>query len=118
MENPVMASPRHPVQKRNVRSRASVHGVAALALVMLCGFTAPYVFGGTDQAGKHTSKSAPPATSKVLKGLPITELTETEAILHALKRLGYGPRPGAVEHIREIGLAKGIDAQLNPSSID
>ncbi|HXN64295.1 MAG TPA: DUF1800 domain-containing protein [Candidatus Acidoferrales bacterium] len=112
-----MANPRNPVQKPNVRSRASVHGVAALALMTLWGFTAPYVFGGTDQASKHTSKSAAP-TSKVLKGLPITELDETEAILHALNRLGYGPRPGDVEHIREIGLAKWIDEQLNPSSID
>ena len=112
-----MASPRNPVQKPNVRSRASVHGVAAVALMTLCGFTAPYVFGGTDQASKHTSKSAA-STSKVLRGLPITELDETEAILHALNRLGYGPRPGDVEHIREIGLAKWIEQQLNPNSID
>ncbi len=70
----------------------------------------------------HSSRSAdtpaaPATSSKVLKGLPITELTETEAILHALNRLGYGPRPGDIEHVREIGLAKWIDGQLNPDSL-
>jgi uncharacterized protein (DUF1800 family) len=53
-----------------------------------------------------------------LKGLPITELTPDEAILHALNRLTYGPRPGDIERVRQMGLAKWIDQQLNPSSID
>ena len=54
-----------------------------------------------------------------LKGdLPITELTEDQAILHALNRLAYGPRPGDVERIRQMGLAKWIDQQLDPDSID
>jgi uncharacterized protein (DUF1800 family) len=56
---------------------------------------------------------------KKFKGkLPITELSEDEAILHALNRLGYGPRPGDVEKVRLIGLEKWIDAQLHPESID
>jgi uncharacterized protein (DUF1800 family) len=53
-----------------------------------------------------------------LKGLPITELSADQAILHALNRLAYGPRPGDVERVRQIGLARWIDQQLNPSSID
>ncbi|MGB6899149.1 MAG: DUF1800 domain-containing protein [Candidatus Acidiferrum sp.] len=72
------------------------------------------------------SLSAAPATAKdkkakkdpVLKSLPITELSADEAILHALNRLAYGPRPGDVERIRQMGLAKWIDQQLNPSSMD
>jgi uncharacterized protein (DUF1800 family) len=56
--------------------------------------------------------------SKALKGLPITELTEDEAILHALNRLGYGPRPGDVERVRQMGLQKWIEQQLDPRSID
>jgi len=51
-------------------------------------------------------------------GLPITELTEDEAIVHALNRLAYGPRPGDVERVRQMGLAKWIDRQLDPKSID
>src|SRR5271163_1974756 len=49
--------------------------------------------------------------------LPITELTEDQAILHALNRLAYGPRPGDVERIRQMGLEKWIDQQLHPESI-
>jgi uncharacterized protein (DUF1800 family) len=54
----------------------------------------------------------------VLKGLPVTELTSDEAIQHALNRLAYGPRPGDAERIRQMGLAKWIEQQLNPRSID
>jgi uncharacterized protein (DUF1800 family) len=53
-----------------------------------------------------------------LKNLPITELSADEAIFHALNRLAYGPRPGDVERVRQMGLAKWIDQQLNPNSID
>jgi uncharacterized protein (DUF1800 family) len=59
-----------------------------------------------------------PKQDPVLKGLPITELTADEAILHALNRLAYGPRPGDIEHIKQLGLAKWIDQQLNPNSIN
>jgi uncharacterized protein (DUF1800 family) len=54
----------------------------------------------------------------VLKGLPITDLSVDEAILHALNRLAYGPRPGDIERIKQLGLSKWIDQQLNPNSID
>ena len=58
------------------------------------------------------------ANRKLFPGkLPITELTEDEAILHALNRLGFGPRPGDVERVRAMGLEKWIDEQLNPQSI-
>jgi len=66
-------------------------------------------FGGSDQV----------ILDKKFKGkLPISELSEDEAILHALNRLGYGPRSGHIEKVREIGLDKWIDAQLHPESID
>jgi uncharacterized protein (DUF1800 family) len=53
-----------------------------------------------------------------LKNLPITELSPEEAIQHALNRLAYGPRPGDVERVKQMGLAKWIDQQLNPNSVD
>jgi uncharacterized protein (DUF1800 family) len=59
-----------------------------------------------------------PKQDPVLKGLPITELSVDQAILHALNRLAYGPRPGEVERIRQMGLAKWIDQQLDPKSIN
>ena len=59
-----------------------------------------------------------PKQDPVLKGLPITDLSVDEAILHALNRLAYGPRPGDLDRIKQMGLAKWIDQQLNPNSID
>src|SRR6266404_258019 len=64
------------------------------------------------------AKDKKPRTDPALKGLPITELSPDEAILHALNRLAYGPRPGDVERVRQMGLAKWIEQQLNPNSID
>src|SRR5207248_10827777 len=45
--------------------------------------------------GKDKKQKQDPA----LKGLPITELSQDEAILHALNRLAYAPRPGDVERV-------------------
>lgn len=59
-----------------------------------------------------------PKPDPILKGLPITDLSAGEAIAHALNRLAYGPRPGDIDRIKQIGLAKWIDQQLNPNSID
>lgn len=64
------------------------------------------------------AKDKKPKQDSALKGLPITELSADEAILHALNRLAYGPRPGDAERVRQMGLSKWIDQQLNPNSID
>jgi len=64
------------------------------------------------------AKNKKPKQDPALKGLPITELSADEAILHALNRLAYGPRPGDVERVRQMGLAKWIEQQLNPNAID
>src|SRR6202521_3309925 len=63
-------------------------------------------------------KNKKPKTDPALKGLPITELSPEEAIFHALNRLAYGPRPGDVERVRQMGLAKWIEQQLNPNAVD
>jgi uncharacterized protein (DUF1800 family) len=73
-------------------------------------FAAPNSVGG---AANKKEKQDP-----ALKNLPITELSADEAIHHALNRLAYGPRPGDVERIKQMGLAKWIDQQLNPNSIE
>src|SRR5215467_12351631 len=65
-----------------------------------------------------SSKDKKPKQDPALKGLPISELSVDEAILHAMNRLAYGPRPGDVERIKQMGLAKWIDQQLNPNSLD
>ena len=45
-------------------------------------------------------------------------LTEDQKILHILNRLGYGARPGDVEKVKQIGIQKYIEQQLNPASIN
>jgi uncharacterized protein (DUF1800 family) len=93
-------------------------GLIVMLFSILCVVIAPAA-----SAGKHdkTKKSSDDtlALSKRFKGkLPITELTEDEAVNHALNRLAYGPRTEDVERVRQMGLEKWVDQQLNPDSID
>jgi uncharacterized protein (DUF1800 family) len=81
-------------------------GLAALAVV------ATLAWAGTPQPDKNNS------SQKQFAGkLPITELNEQEAILHALNRLGFGPHPGEVEQIEKTGLENWIQGQLHPENI-
>jgi uncharacterized protein (DUF1800 family) len=45
------------------------------------------------------------------------KLTGDREILHALNRLGFGPRPGDLEAVKKMGLSKWIDLQLHPDRI-
>ncbi|HYL68550.1 MAG TPA: DUF1800 domain-containing protein [Candidatus Limnocylindria bacterium] len=73
--------------------------------------------GNTDQS-KASHEPGSIVLDKKFKGnLPITALTADEATLHALNRLGYGPRPGDVERIRQMGLEKWVEQQLHPDSL-
>ena len=47
-----------------------------------------------------------------------SSLSEEQRILHALNRLGYGARPGDIEHVRKMGLENYVKQQLNPRQID
>ncbi len=69
-------------------------------------------------ASAEPAKDKKPKQDAAVKGLPITELSADEAIFHALNRLAYGPRPGDVERVRQMGLAKWIEQQLNPNAMD
>jgi uncharacterized protein (DUF1800 family) len=89
---------------RRAKIVASV--VSALAIVATSAWAGPPKPGKSDNSRKHF-------TGK----LPITELNEQEAILHALNRLGFGPHPGEVEQIQKTGLETWIQAQLHPENI-
>jgi uncharacterized protein (DUF1800 family) len=90
---------------------ASVLGLAAGMIFVLA---APQ-----SSADKEKVLSASIVLDKKFKGgLPITELTEDQAVMHALNRLGYGPRAGDVQRIRVMGLEKWVEQQLHPESID
>jgi uncharacterized protein (DUF1800 family) len=104
--------------------KSAVSMAVSIACVMTLGIDLPVAVNAAPAGNSRAvpaspaSKDKKPKQDPVLKGLPVTELTADEAIYHALNRLAYGPRPGDIEHIRQIGLAKWIDGQLNPNSID
>ena len=87
-------------------------GAAAILAMLL---------GACSSASPQAGGPAPAAPSSVRAGrtlvLPASPLTPDQQILHALNRLGYGPRPGDVERVRRMGLAAYIEAQLDPSDL-
>jgi uncharacterized protein (DUF1800 family) len=94
-----------------------LHRLLAAVLAASVGLASPEISGGTQK--KKSVASADIQLSKKFKGhLPITELTEDQAVLHALNRLAYGPRPGEVERIRQMGLERWVDQQLQPENLD
>jgi uncharacterized protein (DUF1800 family) len=102
-----------PMPPVSLRPKAFLAAILSLACVLSLGIDVPAI-----AAMPAAAKDKKPKQDPVLKGLPITELTADEAILHAMNRLAYGPRPGDVERVRQMGLAKWIDQQLAPNSID
>ncbi len=89
-----------------------VMGLLSASLI----FLVPYLAAGRDRSDAN-QQTLRPGQGQSLKGLPPSDLSEDEAIAHVLNRLGYGPRPGDVERIKAMGVAKWIDEQLHPESI-
>lgn len=96
--------------------RSLLAGILAVSIAFPAGIGLPVASAAELANTVPTDKK--PKQDPVLRGLPITELSTDEAILHALNRLAYGPRPGDIERVRQMGLATWIDQQLNPNSID
>lgn len=48
----------------------------------------------------------------------VSPLDDQKRVIHALNRLTFGPRPGDVERVRQMGVDKWIDLQLHPERID
>jgi uncharacterized protein (DUF1800 family) len=105
------------VSSRKVESRerrsAPLSGMIAIFLLAAAIFATPYLLAAAD---KNDSKATADSAAG-MKILPHTALTDDEAILQALNRLGFGPRPGDLERVKEMGLQKWIDQQLHPESI-
>src|SRR6266853_1515387 len=105
---------RNPSCKFEVRChpKKTISGLAGMFLLAALTSAAPYLSAAKDKKAKSTE------SVKATKALPIQDLTEDEAILQALNRLGFGPRPGDVERVKELGLQKWIDHQLRHDSIN
>lgn len=92
---------------------------AGLAFATLAPPPAAWASGREPASAKPAKKPEIINLPKSFKGkLPITELTQDEAALQALNRLAFGPRPGDLELVKQMGLEKWIDQQLDPRSID
>ena len=59
--------------------------------------------------------AAPTAARGPVSAVPARP--DDSTIVHVLNRVGFGPRPGDVAHVREVGLAAWIDQQLQPERI-
>ncbi|HEY2646991.1 MAG TPA: DUF1800 domain-containing protein, partial [Candidatus Acidoferrales bacterium] len=94
---------------------ASLEAIIVVFILAAATFAAPYLAGATD---KKDGKGKAPENSSAGKILPTGNLAEDGAILQALNRLGFGPRPGDLEGVKKMGLQKWIDRQLHPESID
>jgi uncharacterized protein (DUF1800 family) len=120
MMNPTSSSK----AKLRVPRGVPLAGIIAIFLLLAATFASPLLFAAPgkpdkDKADKgKADKDKVQNSSKVLNGLPVSGLTEDEAILQALNRLGFGPRPGDLDRVRETGLRKWIEQQLRPDSVD
>ncbi len=106
---------------RNTRHRTALAALFILAVPILTATRIAAVPGpdfAASTRASHPQKERIQLDKRVIGNLPITQLTEDEAIVHALNRLGYGPTPGEVEYIKKIGLQAWIDQQLHPETID
>jgi uncharacterized protein (DUF1800 family) len=109
----VQHGPGHRTASILTTPRSFFAAILSVACVFSVGIDVPSLLATPSAARDRKPKQDP-----ALKNLPITELSAEEAIFHALNRLAYGPRPGDLERVRQMGLAKWIDQQLNPNSID
>ncbi len=50
--------------------------------------------------------------------VPAMRMDDHKRAVHALNRLTFGPRPGDVERVTQMGVDQWIDLQLHPNSID
>ena len=94
-------------------SRRAVNAVRGVALPLLVA-CAGSVGGVTTSPGRMDPRAMP-----VPGGVRITvrEQTADQQVLHALNRLGFGPRPGDVSRVRAIGVDRWIAMQLEAGRI-
>jgi uncharacterized protein (DUF1800 family) len=52
------------------------------------------------------------------KDKPVTAMDEQKRAVHALNRLSFGPRPGDVQRVTQMGVDEWIEQQLHPEKID
>jgi uncharacterized protein (DUF1800 family) len=100
--------------------QATLSGFFAGLLLASMSVLSPYLYAGnTAPASQKKKTDQKVQLGKAFRGtLPITELTEDEATMHALNRLAFGPRPGDLQRVKQMGLEKWVQQQLHPEKVD
>jgi len=76
-----------------------------------------FAAGAPAALGAPVAPRASAARTSGIAGAPAA-LSGDERIVHALNRLGFGPRPGDLERVRAQGLGAWIEEQLHPEKLD
>src|SRR6267154_2661820 len=64
------------------------------------------------------SLSSMPLTATTVTAVPDNQAQSDQAIVHLLNRITYGPRPGDIERVKQMGVNAFIDQQLHPERIE
>ncbi|MDQ6705862.1 MAG: DUF1800 domain-containing protein [Acidobacteriota bacterium] len=84
-----------------------MHHRASATLSVVCSLSV--LSGISAYAKKKKVEYVPPPVSD--------QMTADQKVLHMISRLTFGPRPGDVVRVKEMGLAKWIEQQLHPETI-
>jgi uncharacterized protein (DUF1800 family) len=86
--------------------RRTVAATAAIVVVIVAGLAATQLAIGKKLAiGKRKER-------------PVSGMDQQKRAAHALNRLTFGPRPGDLERVAQVGVDKWIELQLHPEKID
>jgi uncharacterized protein (DUF1800 family) len=98
--------------------RANRPAVAAWCAALSAASIAALIAIPALSAGRAAASASGAANGGFAGKLPIGDLDQEQAVLHALDRLGFGPSPGEVGRIEQGGLDAWVERQLHPETID
>jgi uncharacterized protein (DUF1800 family) len=90
----------------------SLHG--PIAILLTCSFCLPVPLSLAQDAATPST----PTSTGLRPSYNSAQLRNDARILHALNRFTFGPRPGDLEAVRQIGLEAWFDQQLHPATLD
>jgi uncharacterized protein (DUF1800 family) len=111
------------------RTSSVIFCITALALIFTIPFSAqqprtspiapvkPSLPDGPISEGERLIKKAPAANRNRKTTKPLPLLNEEQKILHLLNRTAFGPRPGDIQRVRQIGIERYLEEQLHPEEM-
>lgn len=92
--------------------RQGVKNARAMAVIAFAGASIIALHVHAANVPRTVRAQSPPKASW---NSPLTRVQEAELLL---RRITFGPRPGGVARVEEIGVSKFLDQQLHPASLD